>query len=132
MLGPGDTFYIPSPGTLTAHLWIVLTDVDQDGKAICVNITTKKDHSDTTTILQPGAHPFIEKESVAYYNKADWLDMKQLDLALSGGTMVPCSQRETCSMELLHRLRCGLLKSRMTKKRIKDHCIPLWSADCRS
>jgi len=100
-------------------------------KAICVNVTTKQSYSDPTLILQPGEHPFINRESVVYYAGAAWLDMAALNVAIAVGLgNLPCHQRESCAPEMLKKIRCGLLRSPFTKRDIKRHCGPLWAADC--
>jgi hypothetical protein len=40
------------------------------GRAIIVTVTTLRDGSDTTVILQSGDHPFIVKSSVIYFHGA--------------------------------------------------------------
>jgi hypothetical protein len=61
----GDTFLIPKNARATEHLWVIVTEIDvATNKAICVNITARQSHSETTCILKPGDHSFIRHESV--------------------------------------------------------------------
>lgn len=115
MLGSGDTFLLPKPGRGSIeHLWIVLTDPDSNHKALCVNITTKQDHSDLTLILNAGDHPFVRHESVIHYPDARLLDLQLVHTALNGGAT--CTQHAKCSASLLQRVREGLMRSRLTPK----------------
>lgn len=92
MLSCGDTFLIPKRSDQIEHLWIVITDPDVDGKAVCVNITTRQPYSDTTVILKRGDHPFIRHESVAHYPDARILDLNAVQDALlkAGNTSFVC------------------------------------------
>jgi len=62
MLGLGDTVMLPKPGHEKEHLWAPITAPDPEtGDAIMVNLTTQRPHSDTTAIIQPGEHPFVDR-----------------------------------------------------------------------
>ena len=59
---------LPKPGRENEHLWVLITNPDpRTQEAIMVNVTTQRPHSDTTTILNVGDHPFIQKPSVIFY-----------------------------------------------------------------
>ena len=126
---PGDTFFIPTPGNPIRHLWIVLTGQDGDGRAYCVNVTSMGDHiADTTVILEIGDHPFIEKQSVVLYTKAENLDIRKIEAELNNATSrFNWKQFDCCTDELLKRVRRGLLAPKYTKRAIKDYCRPLWN-----
>ena len=63
----GDSFMLPKPGQDTEHLWVLITRPHpQTRVAIMVNVTTQRPHSDTTTILPAGEHPFVQKPSVIF------------------------------------------------------------------
>ncbi|MBI1792409.1 MAG: hypothetical protein HYR60_33215 [Acidobacteria bacterium] len=126
---PGDTFFIPTPDNPIRHLWIVLTEVDAEGKACCVNITGMGDHiADTTVVLEVGDHPFIEKQSVALFSKAARLDVARIEAEIDNpATRTNWKRFACCTPELLERVRRGLLKSKYTKRAIKDVCRPLWN-----
>jgi len=131
LLRPGDTFYCPTPNNDTPHLWIVLTDANADNKAVCVNLTTRQSDSDCTTICQCGEHPYIKHESVINYRAAKWLDLTEIDRALTGGIKsMPFSKLDACTAAFLLRVRCGLIKSKFTPKGIKSDCQPLWQKNC--
>ena len=91
MLGLGDTVILPKPGHETEHLWALVTAVDpQNGEAVMVNLTTRRPHSDTTTVLQPGDHPFVDRPTVAFY----------ADALLPAGTYRPISEYAGRSLAL--------------------------------
>ena len=130
MLTCGDTFLLPKSADAVEHLWIVLTDPDpQSNQAVCVNVTTRQSHSETTVVLQPGDHPFIRHESVVHYADADFLNMEMIDRVLSTTTKqrFVCQPHARCSPELLKRIQNGLLASKLAKRKIKDYCFACWS-----
>jgi hypothetical protein len=99
-----------------------------EGKAVCVNITGFGDHiADTTLILDVGDHPFITKRSVVYYEKAALLDVVAIEKALTNPKIRNDWQRhDSCSLDLLARIRQGLITSKHTKTAIKNLCGVLW------
>ncbi len=66
MVTPGFTFLSPTPEYNTKHLFIVIAIIDDNKKALCVNVTTKKDR-DMSCILKAGDHEFIKHDSVVNY-----------------------------------------------------------------
>ena len=86
------------------------------GKAVMVNITTLRPHSDTTTVLNPGEHPFITTPSVVYYADARLVDPGQLDQAITLG----CARtRGAFAAPVLARIQAGMEQSPMTPKKVK-------------
>ncbi len=56
----GETIILPKSLEETPHLWVILTKPHIPTKeVIIVNLTTKRDLSDTTVILNKGDHAFI-------------------------------------------------------------------------
>jgi hypothetical protein len=47
-----------------------------------VNLTTKRPHSDVTTVLNRGDHPFIQRPSVVMYSDARTVNTILLDQAV--------------------------------------------------
>jgi hypothetical protein len=126
----GDTFLIPKRGDEFEHLWIVLTEPDDDGNAVCVNVTRKELYSDTTTVLKPGEHPFISKESVVHYPDAQILNLHKVQKAIdSNPHSYTCKAHKPCSDDLFTRIQEGLLDSPHTPKGIKKHCLNAWGQD---
>lgn len=86
MAGLGASFMLPKPGQETEHLWVLITHPDPvTHEAIMVNVTSQRPHSDTTTILNPGDHPFIKQSSVVFYADARTVDTRLLDAAVQRG-----------------------------------------------
>lgn len=53
---------------LNGHLWtVVASSPHVSEEVLIVFLTTKKDNSDTTVVLQPGDHDFIRHETVVSY-----------------------------------------------------------------
>ena len=117
-LSAGSSFLLRRRIEWVDHLWILLTDQDVDGKTLMVNITSAKPHSDRTTVLQVGDHPFVTRESVVNYGDSVLAEMQHLDRAISTGLG---TQREDTSAELLEKLRSGLIASPYTKNSLKDY-----------
>ena len=127
MLKIGDTFLLPETSSGTEHLYIVITEPDAYGKAVCVNVTTAYSFSERTCVLQTGDHPFIKHESVVRYQYAKILDLKLVDKGLNmAQSSFISKQHRSCSKELLERVQNGLLKSRMVPHNVRDYCIKIW------
>ena len=121
MLKLGDTFLIPSREDGKPHLWIVLTQPDEEGKAVCVNVSSSwSSLSDKTVILKGGDHPFISRKSAVRYMDADLLSVRAVDEGLRLALDITCVEREPCTPELLSKAQKGLLKSPHTPNRIKE------------
>ena len=60
-LSAGSTFLLPVKLEWKNHLFIVLFDPNSSRETVIVNLTTAKPHSDRTTVLQQGEHPFINR-----------------------------------------------------------------------
>ena len=117
MAGLGDSFMLPKPGHDTEHLWVLLTSPHpQTREAIMVNVTTQRPHSDTTTILNAGDHPFVQKPSVIFYADARIVDTRLLDAALQRGAY---RGHATFSAEVIVRMQAGVSVSPFTPKKIK-------------
>jgi len=86
-------------------------------EAIMVNVTTQRPHSDTTTVLNRGDHPFIQRPSVVLYADARIVDTRLLDQAVASGTFRP---HTPFSSPILGRIQGGLQTSQFTLKKIKD------------
>jgi hypothetical protein len=116
MLTFGDSFMLAKPGCSTEHLWVLVCAPDRVGDAIMVNVTTQRSNSETTTVLQPGEHPFIVHPSVVFYADARIVDVQQLRLAIESGVARPYPR---FSAGVLKRIQHGLTVSRFTPRKIK-------------
>lgn len=118
MPGLGDTFMLPKPGVEKEHLWALVTAPDPvTGEAIMVNLTTQHPHSDTTTILQPGEHPFVDRPTVVFYADARIVKESLLDAGLAQGVG---RAHVSLSKTVLVRIQAGLLTSPFTPMKIKS------------
>lgn len=129
MLSYGDTFLMPNSPEAASHLWIVLTEPEgMTYRAVCVSITTRKPHSETTIILRPGDHPLITRASVVLYALARWFHLSEVQQLIDmETTQFICQQHASCSDALLKRVQQGLLSSKMTPNGIKEHCRRVWN-----
>jgi hypothetical protein len=117
MLNLGDTVMLPKPGDEKEHLWALITAPDpESGDAVMVNLTTQRPHSDTTTIIQAGEHPFVDRPTVVFYADARMVDVKILEEGLRQGLV---RQHSALSAEVLQRIQEGLFVSRFTPDKIK-------------
>ncbi len=113
----GDSFMLPKPGHETEHLWVLITRPDPTThEAIMVNVTTQRPHSDTTTILSPGEHPFIKQPSVVFYSDARAVDTRLLDAAVQSGAY---RGHTAFDPSVLARIQAGLATSPFTPRKIK-------------
>ena len=108
---------MPRPGVATPHLWIVATEpLATTSEAILVNVTTLRDHSDTTLILDVGDHPFIVRKSVIFFDDAQIIDTRKLAAGIQAGFW---RQKERCSDYLIDRIQKALVASLRTPEKIK-------------
>jgi hypothetical protein len=85
----GDSFMLPKPGQAVEHLWVLITKPHPvTHEAIMANLTTQRPHSDKTTILQVGDHPFVQKPSVIFYADSRLLEVRLLDSALQSRGLI--------------------------------------------
>lgn len=63
---------------LGPHLYFVLTDPDGDHRVVTVLLVTAKRHTDRTTMLLPGDHPFVRHESHVDYGTAKFIPVSRL------------------------------------------------------
>ena len=114
----GDAFMLRKPGQQTEHLWVLVTRAaPASGEAIMVNITTHRAHSDTTTVLQPGEHPFIDRPSVVFYADARPVLPADLDRAV----MLGCGRTQGAfEPAVLARIQAGIERSLFTPKKVKE------------
>lgn len=117
MAGLGDSFMLPKPGQETEHLWVLITHSDPERhEAIMVNVTTQRPHSDTTTILNVGDHPFIKKPSVIFYADSRMVNTDLLDAAMTRSAF---QSHAVFQEPVVRRIQSGVAASPLTPKKIK-------------
>ena len=120
MTGLGDTVLMPKPGQETAHLWIIITAPEAgSGRAVMVNLTTQRPHSDTTVVLNAGDHPFVRHPTVVNFSDARFVDVRQLEQGIRAGYF---TAQATCTARVLQRIQAGVLASQFTPAKIKTYC----------
>ncbi len=86
-------------------------------------VVSKKRHTDPTTSLVPGDHPFITHESHVDYGFAKLVSVERITGDL--GTRL-CVMQQNVRQGVLRRVQAGLLVSERTVNFLKDYCRPLW------
>lgn len=130
MLKLGDTFLMPETSSGIEHLYIVITEPDEKGNAVCVNVTTPKAFSETACVLKKGDHPFITHESVVLYSDAKVLDLNLVEKALQmKQTSFVCKRQDACTPETLKVIQDGMLQSKRAPKGIKERCQKCWQGN---
>jgi len=114
----GDTFKMRKPDDHNPHLWVVVTDPDDDGDVAIVNLTSRKQHSDDTVTLNRGDHTFIERETVIYYQDARRTKASALTNAVRGGA---ATVHDPCRLDILTKIQRGLDRSPYTPNDIKEY-----------
>jgi hypothetical protein len=108
---------LPKPGHDVEHLWVLITKPNpQTREAIMVNVTTLRPHSDTTTVLNPGDHPFIQKRSVIFYADARVVDTSLLDAAVQRRAY---TGHASFQAGVVAKIQAGLAVSPFTPRKIK-------------
>ena len=107
MAAPGDTAQDTDSGK---HLWFVLSDPSPTGTIAIASFMTHRPrvggHDRTCLIVQPGAHPFIRRETCVAYRHARMITESQFETDLRSGERI---QRDPLGPELLRRIQEGAL-----------------------
>ena len=115
----------------TPHQWVIVTEpIPETGLAVIVNITTLQPHSDKTTIIAAGEHPYVTHDSVAFYGDAQIVDVRLIEKGIKVANKY-IWQLAPCDAKLLQKLQSGIIKSPHTKKKISDFCKERGKAQAR-
>lgn len=87
MIRVGNTFLIRHPNFETMHLYIVIAI--KNDKALLVNVTSNS--SDTTCLLTPKDHLFLQHNSYISYKDTMASDISVIDAAIRKNVIVPHS-----------------------------------------
>jgi hypothetical protein len=121
------TLYFPFPQGTTPHLHIILTDpVGNPPVVVLVNISTYhgKSFEDSSVILTPGQHPYIQRDSYVAYDYAKKVNVEVMQSLIDRGH---ATFRDDVDGHIFELIRSGLLKSRRTPVELKTFCRRLWS-----
>ena len=101
------------------HAWFVLTDPASDtDRVVLVALVTERAHTDRTTCLDVGDHPFVRHASNVDYGTATFAPASKLTRKLEDGV---ASLDADMSAALLQRVRDGLLLSSRTPNDVAAH-----------
>lgn len=121
--GPGDTLLLPKPNLQIPHLWVILTKPDKvSSEIVIVNLTTKRDYSDTTVVLKKGDHPFVNHPTVINFADARLVKIDVLKKAVESGRF---RANKPFVPSVLKIIQEGLIKSPHTPKKIKNYCLQI-------
>lgn len=99
---PGYAFWGSGPGW--DHLHFVVSPAAANGDVVVANLTTRRQHSDTTCVVHPGDHPSVAQPSVVSYFHSRVVSRDHLANLLAQGTLQP---RPPLSLQLLERVVRG-------------------------
>ncbi len=106
-----------APG-VPRHLWMVLSDPNQDANTIVIaNFSTKPGLDNPAIEARPGEHPGISRLSYLRCEKARTVSAAQLNQLIQDGSI---SQTHNTPDGLLRRMRAALANSQYTPKGIKS------------
>jgi hypothetical protein len=99
------------------HLYIAIAKTS-GGKYLFVNVTSRREGSETTCILlpSPDVPSFIVHESVIVYRRAEEMDATKLSQLITPGSPIP---KGFCSPAILSQIQQGGVNSRRLAKKYK-------------
>ena len=112
----GDVFLIDTPPN-GQHFYVAIAKTS-DNKYLFVNLTDKKNNSETTCILapDPSLPSFIKKESVITYYFARKMDGNDLAICITSGSPIP---KDCFSADIVSQIQQGGLISKKLKNKYK-------------
>jgi|688.fasta_scaffold278576_1 hypothetical protein len=126
---PGTCLLLPKVTNPIPHLWIVLTEIDYAPSVdtspitppvvVMVNLTSLRERSDTTVVLNKGDHPFITKPTSVFYDDTSFTSVTDLKEIVK---LPKYDFHYDCSEQLLKRIQQGLLISPYADPEIQDYC----------
>jgi hypothetical protein len=100
------------------HLWVILSDPNQDPREILVvSITTWREGKDPACMIERGEHPFVTHRSCLAYIEARVLSRDSFYTLKDGGYL---KLQEPVSNELLGRMREAAAKTQNLKPVFKE------------
>jgi len=121
-LKAGSCIFLEKPDKESiSHLWLLVTEPSGNPpEVVMVNLTTYREGVDTTVLLTDRDHSYIIHPTVVYYADARKTEVNFLYrlIALDPKRL----HEESCSTELLKKVRNGLFKSEFTPRKIKKYC----------
>ena len=133
IIKPRKTYLITTDEKKREHLFFILTDVDNNGEFVMVNISTFRDSmKEEGLILDVGDHPYIKRRSIVLYGYVEIYKYAVFQAKYNLYNSDPEKinkfiPKTECTEVLFEKLKQGLLTSRHTKKKVKEDCKRLWS-----
>ncbi|MEH6789953.1 hypothetical protein [Parasphingorhabdus sp.] len=105
------------PGRM--HLYVICTDLDQEGRQLIVSICSKINNlCDPACTVQAHEHSFLNKESYVFYRKAQIVDGSSLENGVAAKLFIP---KEDVNGQTFLRITKGICTSIQTPKKIKKY-----------
>lgn len=111
----GDVFYMAKSVGATPHLWVVLTEPDENGEVAMVNITTLRANSDTAVIIRSNEYYRTTHDSAVHFQDARIVEQENILKAIKGGV---CQKCNPCSPALIKKIQEGITKSKLTPQKV--------------
>ena len=105
----GETAIVKPHGIEREHLWVVVTGVATDGKAVMFNFTGWTLGNDHTCILKVGDHEFITKKTVIEYQRGILLTAEKWQSIVDNSDYV--KPYKPVTTEVLKKIQNGALHS---------------------
>lgn len=112
----GWALLVPSGPKDKSHLFFLLNEgADTDG-AVLAPVCSIHPRADTTCLLHPGDHPFIDHESYIDYRQCRTDPFRHLGDCIQSGYF---QRKEDASDELIERIAQGVYLSKHVRPRIR-------------
>lgn len=103
------------------HLWVVISDpVSYENDQVVIvrfnSYEEGKPGHDSTCVLHPGDHPFINRPTFVNYSRARWMPKDAMERLLSYNTISP---REDLQPNILKAVQQGAGESRSLKEKYR-------------
>ena len=116
----GQTLFLARSSKHVTHLWVVASDPFGDPQqVVLMSLSSLREGSDNTVVLKKGDHPFVQRDTVAFYADTCVKMVHQLEGLLSAGV---AQKHADCTDEVLKRIQDGILSSRLTEPWIRETC----------
>lgn len=118
---PGMCLHLRAALNPVPHLYVVLTEPSGEPPTVAlVNFSSHREGLDGTVILEPGDHSFVRKKTIVNYAEATVVKVAQLQTIIEADITVP--YRDSCSAELLERIRKGVQTSPFSTPKFQRYC----------
>ena len=123
MLSPGDCVLIETNsdeyGVIQSHLFIIVLEPEKHThNTVVVPVEScRSDKYDHTTLLQPGDHDFIIRQSFVSYRRSEIVSTDRVEELLNDGYATP---HKPMRQDALQRVCDGVLRSRFTPYDVQE------------